>query len=140
MLFTTRIREVLGKVSMSRLYNYTAWYWKNHIRPHFFQEEKILLPYVPADHPLAKRMQDEHIAIREYILSLDQYAEQGSLRELCDLLETHIRFEEEEFFPYLEDSLTEKQLNNIHIELNNHPVANEEWKDKFWVTESKKTY
>ena len=40
MLFITRIREGLGKYSIERLSHYTRWYWKNHIRPHFFHEEK----------------------------------------------------------------------------------------------------
>ena len=45
MLYINRLREGLGRISIERLNQYTRWYWKNHIRPHFFQEERILLPY-----------------------------------------------------------------------------------------------
>jgi hemerythrin-like domain-containing protein len=132
MLFLNRIREALDQVSIERLRSYTLWYWKNHIKPHFYQEEKILLPYMPADHPLALKLQDDHAYIRDLILSLDQDADKQSFRSLCDLLDSHIRFEEREVFSYLEQNLSENQLNTIHTQLETHPVTAEEWKDLFW--------
>ena len=132
MLFVTRIRQALGQVSGERLRNYTLWYWKNHIRPHFFQEEKILLPYMPVDHSMALKLQDDHAYIRDLILSLDQEVDKQSLKSLCDLLDAHIRFEERDVFAYLEQNLSEKQLNTIYEQLETHPVAAEEWKDVFW--------
>jgi hemerythrin-like domain-containing protein len=132
MLFVSRIRQALAKTSIERLRNYTLWYWKNHIRPHFFQEEKILLPYMPAAHALAVKLKDDHAYIRDLILSLDQEAEQQSFRALCDLIDAHIRFEEQQVFGYLEQHLTEEELNSIYVQLEGHPVAAEEWSDPFW--------
>ena len=132
MNFLNRLREGIDKVSITRLCNYTRWFWKNHIRPHFFQEEKILLPYMPSDHPLAIKLKEDHAYIRDLILSLDHEAEPQSFKALCDLLDTHIRFEEQELFSYLEDTLTVEELNMIHEQLEVHPVVAEEWEDVFW--------
>src|SRR5688572_25988917 len=68
MLYINRLREGLGRISIERLNQYTRWYWKNHIRPHFFQEERILLPFMPADHPLSVKLLDDHAYIRHLIL------------------------------------------------------------------------
>ena len=132
MLFVERIRNGLNKISIERLNNYTRWYWKIHIRSHFFQEEKILLPYMAADHPLAIKLQEDHAYIRDLILSLDQEAEPQSFKALCDLLDTHIRFEEQQLFTYLEEHLDENELNKIHEQLEHHPVTTPEWPDVFW--------
>jgi hemerythrin-like domain-containing protein len=132
MLFVTRMRQALDQVSIERLRKYTLWYWKNHIKPHFYQEEKILLPYMPAEHPWSLKLQDDHAYIRDLILSLDQEADKQSFKSLCDLVDAHIRFEEQQVFTYLEQTLTEDQLNIISIQLEKHPVAAEEWKDMFW--------
>ena len=132
MLFITRLRNGLGKISSERLTRYTGWYWKNHIRPHFYQEERILLPYMPTDHPWAIKLQEDHAYIRDLILSLDHEADTQSFRSLCDLIDAHIRFEEEKVFAYLEQHLSEKDLNKIYGELEEHPVAAEEWQDHFW--------
>jgi hemerythrin-like domain-containing protein len=132
MLFVTRIRQALDRVSIERLRNYTLWYWKNHIRPHFYQEERILLPYIPADHTLAVKLKDDHAYIRDLILSLDLEADKQSFKSLCDLLDAHIRFEEQHVFGYLEQQLTEIELDTIHGQLEQHPVIAEEWKDVFW--------
>ena len=132
LLFVKRIREYMGSVSIERLCQYTRWYWKTHIRPHFFQEEKILLPYLPLSHPWATKLQEDHANIRDLILSLDRMADLQSFKTLCNVIETHIRFEERQVFAYLEQTLSGKELNNILIQLKDHPVAADEWKDTFW--------
>ena len=114
--------------------NYTLWFWRNHIKPHFFQEEKILLPSLPPDHPLALRLKEEHDYIRELILGLDDEPDTRTLIILCDLIDQHIRFEEREVFGYLEELLPVDVLNKIFQQLEAHPVnCDTEWKDEFWV-------
>jgi hypothetical protein len=87
---------------------------------------------MPADHPLAIKLKEDHAYIRDLILSLDHEAEPQNFKALCDLLDTHILFEEQQLFTYLEETLTEKELNMIHEQLEVHPVAGEEWEDVFW--------
>ncbi|MBK8607575.1 MAG: hypothetical protein IPN82_12440 [Chitinophagaceae bacterium] len=45
-----------NKTSLEQLRNYTMWYWRNHIKQHFYQEEKILIPYMPKGHAMAVQL------------------------------------------------------------------------------------
>jgi hypothetical protein len=66
------------------------------MNPHFYNEEKILAPYLPEDNAMKKRLKEEHDHIRELVLGLDD--ETGSDKQhliiLGDLVSRHIRFEE----------------------------------------------
>jgi len=134
LLYVWKIREGLkNNAPISKLKDYTVWYWKHHIKPHFFQEEKILLPHMPVNNELAKRLKKEHEDIRELILNLDQEPEKTTFGELCNLVNDHIRFEERQLFPFLEKTLLPDELSDIFLELEQHPLSCVEWKDEFWV-------
>jgi hemerythrin-like domain-containing protein len=135
LLFAWKIKQgIENRASLDVMRKFTLWYWKHHIKPHFFQEEKILLPYLPDNDPMAIRLHEEHNYIRELILGLDDEADQRTLIILSDLLNKHIRFEERELFVHLEKILTLEQLENIFTQLEKHPVhCEQEWKDEFWV-------
>lgn len=131
--FVDRLRYGLCHTSLDRIRNYACWYWKKHIRPHFFQEERILLPYLAPNHPLAKRMKEDHEHIRDLVITLDHDCNPQSVKALADIIVSHIRFEEIQFFSHLEETLSEDELNNILLALREHPVVVEEWKDKYWA-------
>lgn len=135
LLFAWKIKQgIENRASLDVMRKFTLWYWKHHIKPHFFQEEKILLPYLQDNDPLATRLHEEHDYIRELILGLDDEADHRTLVILADLLNRHIRFEERELFVHLEKILTPEQLENIFTQLEKHPVhCEQEWKDEFWV-------
>lgn len=135
LLFAWKIKQgIENKTSLDVMRRFALWFWKHHIKPHFFQEEKILLPYLPANDPMAARLQEEHEHIRELILGLDDEADQRTLVILSDLLNAHIRFEERELFPQLETILSPEQLDSIFTQLEKHPVhCEQEWKEEFWV-------
>lgn len=137
LLFAWKIKQGLeNKTAPETLRNFAMWYWRHHIKPHFFQEERILLPYMPENNPMAERLKEEHDHIRELILGLDEQADRRSLLLLCELIDHHIRFEERELFVYLETVLSVEKLNEIHHQLGKHPLGNEQWKDEFWVNKS----
>ncbi|MEQ1675697.1 MAG: hemerythrin domain-containing protein [Chitinophagaceae bacterium] len=135
LLFAWKIKQGLeNHASLEAMGKYASWYWRHHIKPHFFQEEKILMPYMPEGHPMAKRLKEEHDHIRELIIELGDEADKRHLLLLCDLVSQHIRFEERELFGYLEELLTSEQLDTVFKQLEEHPVScEEEWKDEFWV-------
>lgn len=134
LLFVWKIKQGLEKnASLDTMRKYTLWYWKHHIKPHFFQEEKILMPYLPEDHPMGIRLKEEHSHIRELIIELDTDADKRHLHLLCDLLTHHIRFEERELFVFLEELLTPAQLDKVFNELEEHALGNEKWTDEFWI-------
>lgn len=135
LLFAWKIKQgIENKATLEVMRTYTLWFWRHHIKPHFFQEEKILIPDMPSNHPLAVKLLEDHDHIRELIIGLDEEADKRTLIILCDLLNAHIRFEERELFPHLEKILTREQLDNIFTQLEKHPVhCEQEWKDEFWV-------
>ncbi|HET9430462.1 MAG TPA: hypothetical protein VFO70_04765 [Chitinophagaceae bacterium] len=133
LLFTWKIKRGLKNgTSMDKLRKYSLWFWKEHIKPHFFQEEMILLPLIPTNNPMAVQLKNEHAQIRELVLGLDKEADREIFVILCDLLERHIRWEEREFFVFLEQSLAEEQLAEVHRKLEEHPVSCGVWEDEFW--------
>ena len=92
---------------------------------HFRIEEEILLPawlaHVGAGaepRALAARVAAEHLEIRA---SARRLAATGpapdELRELGDLLERHVRFEERELFPLIEGSLDEAATHDLGLEI-----------------------
>jgi hemerythrin-like domain-containing protein len=134
LLFVWKLRQGLGKnVSAERLKKYIFWQWQNHIKPHFYQEEKILLAFISPQQQLAGRMLKEHENIRELILSLDKEADRNTIAMLADQVNDHIRFEERRLFNYLEESLSSDQLKLVLEQIEEHPVTCDiEWGDKFW--------
>ncbi|MGN6257695.1 MAG: hemerythrin domain-containing protein [Solirubrobacterales bacterium] len=90
-------------------------FWRDHGAHHFRVEEEVLLPqwalYAEVDRPMVDRMLEEHLRIRREALRL--VAGEGTLDDLHalgDLLHDHVRFEERQLFPAIEDSLSDEQL------------------------------
>jgi hemerythrin-like domain-containing protein len=88
-------------------------FFETELAEHFSEEESILVPPLK-DNELIIRMVDEHAKMRE-MLSLLKTAESksSSLAELGVYLAKHIRFEERELFPMIENTLTEEKLQEI---------------------------
>jgi hemerythrin-like domain-containing protein len=132
--FAWKIKQGLSNgTSVATLCGYTRWFWTNHMKPHFKDEEKVLVKYLPADNPLVIQMFTEHAHIRELIISLDKEPDIHSLQLLAEYINNHIRFEERELFGYAEQTLTPEQLDEIYKELPNDSHCETEWKDEFWV-------
>lgn len=129
LLFTWKIKQGLkNEVSLNRIINYIDWFWTNHLKDHFDEEEKILLPYLAGDDELADQLKAEHASIRNLISEKNE----ESIRSLVDILNDHIRFEERKFFPHLEKLLSDQQLDKIAIQLQDQPHCKNDWLDEFW--------
>lgn len=90
-------------------------YWTADGREHFREEEEILLPtfagFANPDQPVVARVLIEHVLIRH--LADDVAADSPPLECLHRLgteLEHHIRREERELFPLIEQALPEAEL------------------------------
>src|ERR1043166_4335747 len=124
LLFVWKIRQGLkNETDIERIKKYIFWHWQNHIKPHFYQEEKILLPFLSKDDPMAIRLKNEHENIREFILNLDAEADKNTVSMLADLINDHIRFEERQVFNHLENTLTPAQLTSIFQQIEEHPLT-----------------
>ncbi len=88
--------------------------WEGEILPHFRAEEEVLLPEcaraLADDHPLLVRTLVEHVTLRRLAreLAAAETADDPRLAELvaetASRLHDHIRFEERELFPAVEEA------------------------------------
>ncbi|HET7589606.1 MAG TPA: hemerythrin domain-containing protein [Solirubrobacterales bacterium] len=90
-------------------------FWREHGAHHFRVEEEVLLPwwarYAPIDREGVIRMLEEHLEIRRRTLDLEAgESSADDLRALGELLHDHVRFEERQLFPAIEESLSPEQL------------------------------
>lgn len=98
-------------------------YWRTHGRHHFRTEEEILLPafarYGDLWHPLVMRVLLDHLTIRTRAHELDENHDQPlqALQELGLQLADHIRLEERELFPLIENTLPVGPLARVAAEL-----------------------
>ena len=134
LLFAWKLKQGLANnTPLETIVNYTRWFWSNHIKSHFKDEEKVLVKFLPADNALVKQMFKEHAQIRDLIISLDREPDKSSLQLLAEFISNHIRFEERKLFVYAEEVLTPEQLNEIFNELPDETHCETEWKDEFWA-------
>ena len=83
---------------------------------HFAKEEELLLPALgPGDEALADRLRAEHAEVRRLAAELGD--DVAAARELGELLNDHVRFEERELFPHLEATLDPARLEEIGRQL-----------------------
>jgi hemerythrin-like domain-containing protein len=132
LLFVWRIREGLKKdADLLQIKEFITWFWTNHLVSHFDDEERALVPELPADNKLILQMQEEHAALREYIRNIEKLAA-SDVQSFAGLLHDHIRFEERELFPQIEKLLSTEQLDNILSQFDDKPVSSAGWTHEFW--------
>ena len=91
-------------------------YWDEHGRDHFRLEEEVLLPAYGAHgdphHGLVARVVCDHVSLRGRFdrLALNSAASVTALRELGVELADHVRLEERELFPLIEETLPAADL------------------------------
>jgi hemerythrin-like domain-containing protein len=93
-------------------------FWRSDGKRHFRVEEEVLLPtwaaHADVDRDGVSRMLDEHLAIRCEALRLAAgEATLEDARELGRLLHDHVRFEERQLFPTVEDALDPDSLGRL---------------------------
>jgi hemerythrin-like domain-containing protein len=90
-------------------------FWREHGRRHFRVEEEVLLPVWEllgtADPEAVARIAAEHMRIRTAAIEIEAADPPlERLHALGELLNDHVRFEERELFPRIEDDLDEDGL------------------------------
>jgi hypothetical protein len=103
-------------------------FWRKDGLRHFRIEEEVLLPGWAADAEVDRdgvhRMLDEHLEVRRGALRL----EAGELaleeaRELGVLLHDHVRFEERQLFPLIEEALDAASLAKLAVAIEEAEAA-----------------
>jgi hemerythrin-like domain-containing protein len=93
-------------------------------RLHFRLEEEVLLPAYAAhgdpDHPAVIRTLLDHIRIRRDVERLAAGADLELLHELGARLADHVKLEEQELFPLVEQTVPESALAELGERLRDH--------------------
>ena len=118
-------KGVQKKADIQVMQDFILTVWNDELQPHFEAEEKWL-PTTPQQSTLAllhQRMLQEHDVIRNYIYQFYTILTSiETIQAFYELLEQHVRFEEREYFPALEQYLSVNELQSIGTHLVDKPV------------------
>src|SRR5690554_3633679 len=135
LLFCWKVRKgIKNEIDPKRIIQYILYFWKEHLLPHF-SEEDILFEHV--DDELVQRAYTEHHEINDLVSSLGSKNEEEKVlvaSKIADLVDSHVRFEERELFPHLEAAIDESQLAKIGeklLEAQPEPLQ-DIYPDEFW--------
>lgn len=132
LLCSWKIRQGIKKgIEPERIKKYILYFFEDHLKNHFREEEEILCPYLEDEY--TERIRSEHQQMNKLISKIKESKEDDLLSDFANLLELHIRFEERNWFPHLEEKLDNSTLNKIGIALDhNHTDKKEIYIDEFW--------
>lgn len=113
---------------------YVDYFWKEHMVDHFREEEEIL--FAPAGGEMVQRAITEHQQIKgqvERIRVAEGEPLKSELLKLAELVDAHVRFEERQLFPHLEETIGADQLAAIgkQLSVKKHPA--DDFKEEFWM-------
>lgn len=135
LLLVWKIKEGLKKsIQSERISKYVLHYFETELMPHFKGEEELLYCKLPSDNKLKIQAETEHATIYRMIGDLlKNQSDKTLLQNFADTLEKHIRFEERQLFNYLQENISESELNKIASALKSREHEPETaWTDVFW--------
>jgi len=134
LLFGWKLRQGISRgVSIDRMVDYIRYFELHMLIPHFKEEETCLFIY--SDSPYVQQALDEHRHILSIIATMKvepgntHYAD---LEALASLVDSHVRFEERQLFPYFEQNLTQAQLEAVAAAIKDGPAVGDDFEDNFW--------
>lgn len=135
LLFSWKLKQGISKkADTSRMKNYVNFFWEQHLKDHFLDEEVLLFNRFESEEPCARAKKD-HEQIINLIEGINS-AEQGNyivFDKLVSFLDQHIRYEERVVFPHLESIISDSTLSSIgyFLEKQHHDFV-DDFKDEFW--------
>lgn len=134
LLFGWKLRQGISHgAAINRMVTYVGYFEKHMLIPHFKEEETCLFIY--SDSPLVQQALDEHRHILSMVSALKEKPASvvvGDLESLAGLVDQHVRFEERQLFPYLEENLTRAQLEAVAAAIQDGPAVADDFEDHFW--------
>lgn len=131
-------RGVSNRTAPELIADFIQFMWSNELKPHFQLEEDYLVPHLVklgSAATLLKRMTDEHRELEEIATGIKSNPDKIAtfINSFAQGLEKHIRFEERELFPFIEQNVDEKTLENIGGQLKSlHKASCAAWQPEFW--------
>jgi hypothetical protein len=112
---------------------YVSYFWKDHMEPHFREEEEIL--FAPLVDQMVQKAIAEHHLIKEQVEKVLKTSGEElypALASLSEMVDAHVRYEERQLFPHLEQSLSQEQLAGIGAKLGIKMHLPDIFKEEFW--------
>jgi hemerythrin-like domain-containing protein len=135
----SRLQKGLEKnVSPDIMKDFILHAWENELSPHFWQEEEILvepLREIKETTEVLKHMLEDHRIFRRLIddINNEQNSDKKKIEAFAAKLNEHIRFEERQLFPAIENHLSQNSLEKIGRFLHqHHKPGSKEWEPEFW--------
>ena len=130
LLLCWKLKEGLKKdISVERMSKYIVLFYEQNLKPHFAEEEETIFLILGNAHPLIEEAISQHRELEKMIS--DGFETPKQIQTFRDLLELHIRTEERQIFPEIENTATEEELQNLLKQ--NYPELKEpEYEDLFW--------
>ena len=134
LLFCWKIRNGLKQgAETGRIIQYVHYFRDTHMLPHFKQEEEILFATVK-DNMVQKAIEDHTNILQQVdLLEKDGTNIESKLMNLADTVDNHVRYEERELFPHLENILSNDQLAEIGQLMNEDEDHPDDFADEFWI-------
>lgn len=135
LLLGWKIRQGLKLlVDPGTIADYIIYFSKEALFPHFKEEEIHILRFLADDDHYKLRTLKEHQEIADMVEELSSTAELTELLlKIGNTLDDHIRFEEREFFSYLESLLNPEELEEIGAAVSvTHKPFVERYSPEFW--------
>src|SRR5690606_11344144 len=116
------------------------YFHNDHLLPHFKAEEECVFVLVDEKNEKRKKAESQHRRLGRLAQKLVDEPEKLkiTLGQIEEELDIHIRFEERDFFPYIQEQQDEEGLELLRIKLEEiHEEVPEVWEDKFWEKKPK---
>lgn len=140
LLFAWKIRQgIKYGTSNESLVEYCNWFWENHLKDHFKKEEEAFSQILSVDHPMMKKMIDDHEAIEIKLKQLSEFPGNEGFERLAQIIIYHVRFEERELFNYIEQIAGNEKLNSISRSLVTEKSKDPKWNHWFWIKPKQST-
>lgn len=134
LMLVWKIRQGLNKmIAPERITAYINWFWEQHLEKHFRDEENYLAPLLAPVNELINRMLREHKEMESMSIQLKSDPDPSILKQFAQLLNDHIRFEERELFPLIEQSVSAGELQKVFRKLSIDEKICGVWEDEFWT-------
>ena len=112
LLFVCKIRRAIRNgMAHHKIIRFIQSEFFEEFQPNFIEEEQWLFSKIPSDHPLRKKAEQQHTPLINLIVatSNESIADDSLPEVFANLLEEHIRFEVRILFPYIEQTMYQKE-------------------------------
>ncbi|MBS1650958.1 MAG: hypothetical protein JSU07_03015 [Bacteroidetes bacterium] len=135
LLLCWKIRQgIKNNIALLRIANYIIYFFENDLKKHFEEEEKNVFSKFSINDAKKIQAENEHKYIYSLIHSIktENYST-DTLIDFANTLEKHIRFEERDFFNYIQQNLPQSELEKLAV-LHTHKAIDIDagWGDRFW--------